>query len=77
RYEPGQNRYPRYAEQVAASPQVAYITAKSSHLDQRLRDQFAVLGVSYTEKAIGVYRIFHDLSRPVRPFELKLGEVTP
>ncbi len=76
RYTPRDDRYPAYGEQVAASPRVAYITARHPLLDGRLRDGFAELGVKWEEVAIGEYRVFYRLSRAVRPQEMGLGEAS-
>lgn len=72
RYTARDDRYAPYQEQVASAGQVAYITAAHQTLDQHIRSQFDDLGVTWREKSIGDYRVFYDLSRPVRPEELKL-----
>lgn len=72
-YTSKDNRYPPYARLAAASPRVAYITSKHPALDQLIRASFAGLGVSYREVQIGVFTVFYDLARPVRPQELNLG----
>jgi len=77
RYTPRDDRYGPYDEQVAASPRVAYITARHPLLDDRLRAGFARLGVSWQEAVLGDYRVFYDLTRAVRPQELGLGEASP
>ncbi len=74
RYTSRDDRYPPYSEQVALSPQVAYITAGPPLLDDRLRAGFAERGVEWREAALGDYRVFYGLSRAVRPEELGLGE---
>jgi 4-amino-4-deoxy-L-arabinose transferase-like glycosyltransferase len=74
RYTPRDSRYAPYAEAVAASERVAYITTRHPALDARLRADFARLDVAYAEHAIGDFHIFYDLSRPVTPTELGLGE---
>jgi len=72
RYTPRDNRYPPYAEVVAAASRVAYITAGPPLLEERLRDGFRRLGVEWREAAIGDYHVFYDLSQPVRPEALDL-----
>ncbi|MEW6568836.1 MAG: hypothetical protein AB1449_11860 [Chloroflexota bacterium] len=73
RYTPRDDRYPPYDEMVATSPRVAFITARHPVLDGILRQGLARLGVEWEEVAIGDYRVFYRLSRPVRPQELGLG----
>ncbi len=73
RYTSRDDRYPPYDEQVAASPRVAYITARHPGLDDQLRAGFAQQGVEWREATVGDYRVFYGLSRAVRPEELGLG----
>lgn len=73
RYTPRDNRYPPYAEAVAAASRVAYITAGPGLLDARLRAGFRRLGIEWREAAVGDYHVFYDLSQPVRPQALDLS----
>ena len=73
RYTPRDNRYPPYAEAVAASPRVAYITTLHPALDGRIRAGLTQLGVAFQEKQIGDFHVFYALSRKVIPEELGLG----
>lgn len=73
RYTPRDSRYPPYTNMVNTSDRVAYITVNHPALDDRLRTGLANLGVGYREQAIGEFRVFHALTRPVRPAELGLG----
>ncbi len=66
------NRYAPYNEMVAQAEEVAYITTHHPALNDRLRDGFMNLGVSWEEKRIGSYDVFYNLSRSVRPSELDL-----
>jgi hypothetical protein len=68
------DRYPAFTEQVESSPVVFYVTTEQPYLDELLRGRFADLEVTYSEKAIPPYRVFYDLSRPVRPQDLCDGE---
>jgi len=72
RYTPRDNRYMSYNDLVAQSERVAYITTNHLALEERLRDGFSNLGVSWKEERIGNYHVFYNLSRPVRPLELEL-----
>ena len=76
RYTARDDRYPPYTQAVAESERAAYITSKHPALDGYLRDQFAALGVSFSEQQIGDYRVFYRLSRKVTPQEIGLGEST-
>jgi hypothetical protein len=70
------DRYPPYAEVVAGSERVAYITTNHPALDERLREGFLERGISFEETAIGDYRVFYRLSQPITPQALRLGEDT-
>jgi 4-amino-4-deoxy-L-arabinose transferase-like glycosyltransferase len=72
RYTARDDRYPPYDDVVGESDRVAYITTRFSALDERLRDGLGDLGVTFQERAIGDYRVFFDLSRPVSPEALGL-----
>jgi hypothetical protein len=72
-YTTADNRYPQYDARANQSDKVAYITTKHPQLDELLRSDFRKMDVSFKEKHIGVYHIFYDLSRPVRPTEMGLG----
>ncbi|MGQ0603682.1 MAG: hypothetical protein ACT4QE_18530, partial [Anaerolineales bacterium] len=69
-YNPADNRYPPYAQAADVASRVAYITTLHPELNMRLRAAFATQGVTFSEKQIGPYTVFHDLSRVVRPEEL-------
>jgi hypothetical protein len=74
RYTARDDRYPPYTRAAADSDRVAYITTRHPPLDERLRSGFANLGVTFSETAIGDFRVFYNLSRRVTPGELGLGE---
>ncbi|HLB63474.1 MAG TPA: hypothetical protein VJJ46_01415 [Anaerolineales bacterium] len=76
RYTPRDDRYPPYDEAVAESERVAYITTHHPALDERIREALIGYGVSFQEISIGDYQVFYDLSRPIRPEALGLGEET-
>lgn len=71
RYNPRDDRYPLYSQQVAASDRPVYVTFQEPYLDRLLRPSFAALGVSYREQDIGPYRVFYDLSARVEPWQLQ------
>ncbi len=74
RYTSRDDRYPPHDEAVAESDGVAYITTHHPALDERLREGLRRQGVSFQETSIGDYHVFYDLSRPVAPDDLGLGE---
>jgi hypothetical protein len=76
RYTARDDRYPPYSARVAAADRVAYLTAAQPWLDAYLRQEFDRLEVAYRETSIGDYRVFHNLSRVVRPSEIGLGPAT-
>jgi hypothetical protein len=41
-------------------------------LDELLRERFSSRGVTFSEKQIGDYHVFYDLSRQVTPDELNI-----
>ncbi len=73
RYTARDSRLPAYAEAVAASERVAYITTRHPELDSQLRSGFRSLGVTFAEEAIGDYHVFYELSRHVTPDEFSFG----
>ena len=76
-YAPSDNRYPAYSKSVDESQRVAYITSQQPSFDAVLRQKLVSLGVDFSEKQIGVYRVFYDLSKLVRPEQLGLEAVQP
>jgi hypothetical protein len=70
RYTPRDDRYPAYDALVEQSARVAYITTKNPALDSLLESAFRRLAVSYQIEQIGDFRIYHRLSRAVRPEEI-------
>jgi 4-amino-4-deoxy-L-arabinose transferase-like glycosyltransferase len=74
RYTPRDDRYPPYSEAVAVAEKVAYITTNHPDLNEYIQAGFSSLDVSWQEIQIGDYTVFYDLSRPVRPQEIGLGE---
>ena len=55
---------------------VAYITTRNPALDDYLREKFLEMGLSWKERKIGEYLVFHQLSRSVRPDSIGLGQTT-
>jgi 4-amino-4-deoxy-L-arabinose transferase-like glycosyltransferase len=70
------NRYAPYATTVAVSDRVAYITTHNPLLDQRLEEAFTNQKVTFRVEQIGDYRIYYQLSRPIRPEEINLSVST-
>ena len=68
------SRYPAYDDQVAQSTSVVYVTGNQPELDVVLRDRFRAHGVAYREHELGPYRVFYDLSSPVSPADLEVGQ---
>jgi len=73
RYTPRDDRYAPYGELVEASSVSVYVTTNHPLLDDLLQEQLAELGVNYTERQIGDYHVFYELSRRVTPSELDLS----
>jgi hypothetical protein len=74
RYTERDDRFAPYTQIVDGSQSVAYITTHHPALDMHLREQFAQNGVSWQEAEIGDYRVFYQLSKPIRPLMMGLGE---
>lgn len=74
RYTSRDDRYEPYRDRVENAGKVAYITARSPLLDERLREGFRTEGVSWLEKTIGDFRVFYRLSQPVRPDVMGWGQ---
>lgn len=66
----GDNRYRPYVDLVDRAEQVVYVTGNQPELDRTLRQGFAELEIAYQEREIGPYRVFYDLSSPIRPSDL-------
>ena len=76
-YAPSDNRYPAYSKSVDESQRVAYITSQQPIFDAILRQKLGSLGIDFSEVQIGVYRVFYDLSQPIRPEQLSLEAGQP
>jgi 4-amino-4-deoxy-L-arabinose transferase-like glycosyltransferase len=70
RYTPRDDRYPPYDALVDASSRVAYITTNNPALDARLEAAFASRGIRYRVEQIGDFRIYYNLSAPLRPEDI-------
>ncbi len=70
RYTSRDDRYAAYDQMVGSANHAAYITTRHEALDERLRNAFTSIGVTWLEKQIGDYRIFYHLSRKVEPGEI-------
>jgi hypothetical protein len=77
RYTQRDDRYTPYGIKVDNSSTAAYITSRTSILDEYLRDSFAEIGVTWQEKTFGDYRVFYDLSRLIRVEQIGLGKNYP
>jgi hypothetical protein len=64
-YAPTDDRFPAYGEEVSSGPRLAYITVQHPKLDESLRKKLLNAQVDFSEKQIGPYHIFYDLSNPV------------
>ena len=67
------DRYEPYAITVANSQDPIYITSNNPNLDIQMVKEFTQLGVKWSEKVIGDYHIYYDLSRKVLPQEIGFG----
>lgn len=67
RYTPRDNRYEAYNPIVQRSSRVAYITTNNPGLDGFLRARFNQQNLLWSEAEIGDFRIFYELSEPLRP----------
>ena len=76
RYTERDDRYAPYDALVENAGRTAYITSLHPALDETLRQQLSMRGISWEEAQIGDYRVFYQLSQPVRPEELGLGKTT-
>lgn len=66
------NRYKPYHDLVESSERVSYITTRNPVLDDLLRKKFKDNKITWQEKVIGDYRIYYDISYPIRPEEIGL-----
>jgi hypothetical protein len=67
------NRYEPYSKLVNASPNPVYITSNNPNLDRQLVMKLTESGVDWSEKLIGDYRVYYELSRKVLPEEIGFG----
>jgi 4-amino-4-deoxy-L-arabinose transferase-like glycosyltransferase len=77
RYTNRDDRYPDYTRAVQDSKKTAYITTLNPKLDEKIRQEFTRLDITWKEKMIGNYQIFYQLSRPVHPQEIGIGTSNP
>jgi len=75
RYTTRDDRYQPYHDLVLQADVIAYITTNHPDLNEYLRGQFKGLQIAWSEKSIGDYDIFYNLSRHVFPDEINLGEM--
>jgi hypothetical protein len=71
RYTSRDDRYEPYDQAVAQASRTAYITTNHPALNDRLRDEFSALGVTWQETQIGDYYVFYNLSQIVRPEDMQ------
>ena len=76
RYTERDDRYEPYEQLVNEADHVAYITTRNPALEDYLREKFLEMGLSWKERKIGEYLVFHQLSRSVRPDSIGLGQTT-
>jgi 4-amino-4-deoxy-L-arabinose transferase-like glycosyltransferase len=67
------NRYEPYSKLVNESHNPVYITSNNPGLDRQLVMKLTELGVKWSEKLIGDYRVYYQLSRKVLPEEIGFG----
>jgi hypothetical protein len=72
-YDPANERFRPYRDEVEDADNVVYITAMHPALDQLLTERLLEAGIDFAEKEIGPYRVFYDLARKVTPQELGFG----
>ncbi len=79
RYTSRDDRYPPYDALVANSPKVAYITTNHPELDAALAELLRQGSVDFSQRWIGPYHVFYDLSQPARltSDELARAGMTP
>jgi hypothetical protein len=76
RYTDRDDRYPDYTDLVSESSDIAYITTHHPDLDRYLTSNFQVLDISWSERIIGDYTIYYDLTDTVHVWDIGLGETT-
>jgi hypothetical protein len=67
------NRYEPYSKIVNESQNPVYITSNNPNLDRQLEMKLSELGVQWSERIIGDYRVYYQLSRKVLPEEIGFG----
>ena len=76
RYTARDDRYAPYRNLVLEAEQVAYITTNHATLNSYLRLQFKDRSITWSEKIIGDYFVFYDLSKTIHPQDIGLGLTT-
>jgi 4-amino-4-deoxy-L-arabinose transferase-like glycosyltransferase len=75
RYTSRDDRYAPYDGIVSSSPKTAYITTSHNKLlDERLRQILTSKGIRWSEKQIGDYLIYYDLSVAITPLDLGITQ---
>ena len=77
RYTSRDDRYPAYRDIVNKAEKIAYITTKHPTLEQHLRDQFRLHGITWQEQRIGDYLVFYSLSEPIKVEEIGIWKSIP
>ncbi len=77
RYTSRDIRYSTYDDLVETSSRVAYITSRNPGLDDYIHEQFSHKKLTWDDAWIGDFHIFYNLSAPIRPNEIGLGESMP
>ena len=72
-YNPADDRYPPYTAQVDRADKVVYITSILPALDAVLAERLSAAGLGFSEKQIGPYHLFYNLTRKITPQELGFG----
>ena len=71
-YTSRDDRYTPYGERVEDSQRVVYVTTNHRALDRRIRSELQRHGVTFEERQIGSYHVFHDLSQKITPDQLDI-----
>ena len=71
-FHAGNDRYPRYTQEVNAADRVVWITQNFPELDAEIAAQLAAASITVQTRDFGPYRVYYDFSRRVAPADLGL-----
>lgn len=72
-YNPADDRYLPYTQEVARADHLVYVTSVQPALDAHVWQALTAAEVTFSERQIGPYHVFYGLSRHVSPQELGFG----